>query len=69
MLKRLTSVFRSVGFEVEFISYFYGCATGIKGKKIEMKSELDIILKSLLKEKNHLQAPMRGEPLKMKCHK
>lgn len=27
-------IFKGMGFKVDYVSYFYGCATGIKGKKI-----------------------------------
>ncbi len=32
---RVKQIFESNGFEVQNINYFYGCATGIKGKKIK----------------------------------
>ena len=29
-----TAIFNNLEFEVEYVEYFYGCASGIKGRKI-----------------------------------
>jgi demethylmenaquinone methyltransferase/2-methoxy-6-polyprenyl-1,4-benzoquinol methylase len=31
--KRVMQIFKDQGFEVEYLEYFYGCASGIKGRK------------------------------------
>jgi len=33
--KNVHRIFNRSGFEVEYVEYFYGCASGIKGKKIK----------------------------------
>ncbi|MHA7060267.1 class I SAM-dependent methyltransferase [Aquimarina sp. M1] len=33
--KNVEQIFRKFNFEVEYVDYFYGCATGIKGRKIK----------------------------------
>jgi ubiquinone/menaquinone biosynthesis methyltransferase len=33
--KNVFEIFYNLGFEVEYIEYFFGCASGIKGKKIK----------------------------------
>lgn len=33
--KKALQIFNQFGFEVEYVEYFYGCATGVKGKKIK----------------------------------
>jgi len=31
--RNVENIFKSQGFEVEYVSYFFGCASGIKGRK------------------------------------
>ncbi len=33
--KNAYQIFKQLGFEVEYVNYFYGCASGIKGRKIK----------------------------------
>ncbi|NNU33569.1 hypothetical protein HK413_04375 [Mucilaginibacter sp. S1162] len=32
--KMVKSIFEENGFDIQYLSYFYGCASGIKGRKI-----------------------------------
>ena len=32
--KNIYTIFQNNGFELEYLKYFYGCATGIKGIKV-----------------------------------
>ena len=35
LAKKMIPTLKKLGFEVEYIEYFFGCASGIKGKKIK----------------------------------